>query len=341
MLDQKLSPPRTALVTGSAGFIGYHLSARLLADGWRVIGLDCLSPYYDVTLKECRHAVLQENAEFIPVIGKLEDPGLLMQLFAEHQPDAVVHLAAQAGVRHSIDAPRDYVESNLVGTFELLEAGRAHPPAHMLLASTSSVYGANTEMPFNERMQVETQMSFYAATKKATESMAHSYAHLYQLPTTMFRFFTVYGPWGRPDMALFKFTRAMLAGEAIDVYNHGRMSRDFTYIDDLIAGIFGLIEAVPGDTPVSDRDSLSPVAPFRSVNIGANAPTPLMDYISAIETAIGVEARKNMLDMQAGDVPATWADAGLLQDLTGVCAKVDVVTGVRNFVEWYRDYYKV
>lgn len=341
MLDKKPSPPRTALVTGSAGFIGYHLASRLLAQGWRVIGLDCLSPYYDVTLKQRRHALLEEDPNFTPVIGKLEDPGLLMHLFAEHHPDAVIHLAAQAGVRHSIDAPRDYLESNLVGTFELLEAARAHPPAHLLLASTSSVYGANTEMPFNERMQVETQMSFYAATKKATESMAHSYAHLYGLPTTMFRFFTVYGPWGRPDMALFKFTKAMLANEPIDVYNHGRMSRDFTYIDDLVAGICGLIEAVPGDAPASDRDSLSPVAPFRAVNIGANAPTPLMDYIAAIEAALGKQAQKNMLEMQAGDVPATWADTGLLQDLTGITAQVDVSTGVRRFVEWYREYYQV
>ncbi|PCJ07285.1 MAG: NAD-dependent dehydratase [Rhodobacteraceae bacterium] len=332
---------RTALVTGSAGFIGYHLSARLLAMGWRVIGLDCLSPYYDVTLKQRRHALLGEYPKFTPVIGKLEDPDQLMTLFADHQPNVVIHLAAQAGVRHSIEAPRDYLESNLIGSFELLEAARAHPPAHLLLASTSSVYGANTEMPFNERMMVETQMSFYAATKKATESMAHSYAHLYQLPTTMFRFFTVYGPWGRPDMALFKFTKAMLADQPIDVYNHGRMSRDFTYIDDLVAGICGLIEAVPGDAPVSDRDSLSPVAPFRSVNIGANAPTPLMDYIAAIEAALGKQAKKNMLEMQAGDVPATWADTGLLQDLTGITAQVDVTTGVRRFVEWYREYYQV
>lgn len=341
MLDQIPPPPRTALVTGSAGFIGYHLSAQLLALGWQVIGLDCLSPYYDVSLKQRRHAILEEHAKFTPVIGKLEDPGRLMMLFDTHRPDAVIHLAAQAGVRHSIDQPRDYLESNLIGSFELLEAARAYPPKHLLMASTSSVYGANTQMPFNEPMQTETQMSFYAATKKATESMAHSYAHLYGLPTTMFRFFTVYGPWGRPDMALFKFTKAMLAGQPIDVYNHGRMSRDFTYIDDLVAGICGLIEAVPDTNPVSDRDSLSPVAPFRAVNIGANAPTPLMDYIAAIEAALGKQAQKNMLEMQAGDVPATWADTGLLQDLTGITAQVDVTTGVRRFVEWYRDYYQV
>ncbi|MBY6069052.1 NAD-dependent epimerase/dehydratase family protein [Leisingera aquaemixtae] len=332
---------QTALITGSAGFIGYHLAARLLAAGWRVIGLDCLSPYYDVALKERRHGMLAQTPGFTPVIGKLEDPGLLMQLFEAHQPDAVIHLAAQAGVRHSIDAPRDYLEANLIGTFELLEAARAHPPQHLLMASTSSAYGASTEMPFGERQQADHQMSFYAATKKANESMAHSYAHLYGLPTTMFRFFTVYGPWGRPDMALFKFTRAMLAGEPIDVYNHGRMSRDFTYIDDLVSGITGLIAAVPGTEPVSDQDSLSPVAPFRVVNIGASKPTPLMEYIAALEAALGCEAQKNMMEMQAGDVPATWADTRLLTELTGYQPQVGVTEGVARFAAWYREYYRI
>lgn len=330
---------KTALVTGSAGFIGYHLSARLLAAGWQVVGLDCLSPYYDVTLKQRRHAMLAENPGFTPVVAKLEDPGLLMDLFASHQPDAVIHLAAQAGVRHSIEAPRDYLEANLIGVFELLEAARAHPPQHLLMASTSSAYGANTEMPFDERQQADHQMSFYAATKKANEAMAHSYAHLYQLPVTMFRFFTVYGPWGRPDMALFKFARAMLADEPIEVYNHGRMSRDFTYIDDLIAGITGLIKAVPGAAPVSAQDSLSPVAPYRVVNIGASKPTPLMDYIAALESALGIEATKIMREMQAGDVPATWADTRLLTQLTGYEPQVDVQDGVARFATWFRDYH--
>ena len=211
----------------------------------------------------------------------------------------------------------------------------------MLLASTSSAYGANTEMPYVETQRADHQMSFYAATKKATESMAHSYAHLYHLPITMFRFFTVYGPWGRPDMAHFKFTRAILAGEPIDVYNHGQMRRDFTYIDDLVDGISGLIEAVPGDTPVSQRDSLSPVAPFRLVNIGASDPTPLMEFIAAIETACGRAAEKVMHPMQPGDVPATWADTGLIEDLTGYRAKVPVAEGVQHFVDWYRDYYRI
>ena len=332
---------KTALVTGSAGFIGYFVSARLLELGWRVIGLDAFSDYYEVALKERRQAMLSQTAGFVPVRGRLEDPGRLMELFEAERPELVIHLAAQAGVRFSIDNPRSYVEANLVGTFELLEAARAFPPAHMLLASTSSAYGANTEMPYAETHKTDFQMSFYAATKKATENMAHSYAHLYGLPVTMFRFFTVYGPWGRPDMAHFKFTRAILNGEPIDVYNHGEMRRDFTYIDDLVDGITGLIDAVPGETPVSERDSLSPVAPFRVVNIGASAPTPLMEFIAAIEAACGREAEKVMHPMQPGDVPATWADTGLLADLTGYAPKVSVAEGVQRFVDWYRDYYRV
>ena len=331
--------PQTALVTGSAGFIGYHVSARLLAQGWRVIGLDGFSDYYDVTLKEHRHALLEAHPEFVPVRGQLEDPGRLKDLFATHEPALVVHLAAQAGVRHSIEAPRTYVDANLIGTYELLEAARAHPPGHMLLASTSSVYGANADMPYAETDKADTQMSFYAATKKATEAMAHSYAHIYHLPVTMFRFFTVYGPWGRPDMAHFLFTRAILEGRPIDVYNHGKMSRDFTYIDDLVDGIAGLIPVVPGDTPVSERDSLSPVAPFRIVNIGASAPTPLMDYIEAIEAACGCTAEKIMHPMQPGDVPATWADTALLTELTGYAPNVSLQDGIGRFVDWFRDYY--
>ncbi|MGR3762467.1 NAD-dependent epimerase/dehydratase family protein (plasmid) [Roseobacteraceae bacterium NS-SX3] len=329
----------TALITGSAGFIGYHLAARLLDEGWQVTGLDSLSPYYDVELKKRRHALLEEHEGFTPVIGKLEDPGRLMDLFAKHQPEVVLHLAAQAGVRHSIEAPRDYVEANLTGTFELLEAARAHPPRHMLLASTSSAYGAGLEMPFTERQKADHQVSFYAATKKATESMAHAYAHLYGLPVTMFRFFTVYGPWGRPDMALFKFTRAMLEGKPIEVYNHGRLSRDFTYIDDLVEAVCRLTGAVPGDTPVSERDSLSPVAPFRVVNLGAAAPTPLMEFIAALEEALGIEAQKQMVEMQPGDMHDTWADTGLLRDLTGQAPQTGVKEGVARFVAWYRRYY--
>ncbi|WP_244901171.1 NAD-dependent epimerase/dehydratase family protein [Haematobacter missouriensis] len=333
---------RRALVTGSAGFIGYHLSERLLAEGWEVLGLDAMTDYYDVSLKEKRHAMLAARPGFRAVIGRVEEPGLVRGLLEEFRPDAVIHLAAQAGVRYSIDAPRSYVEANLIGTYEVLEAARAHPPVHLLLASTSSAYGANTKMPYAETDKADHQMSFYAATKKANEAMAHSYAHLYGLPTTMFRFFTVYGPWGRPDMALFKFTRAVLEGKSIDIYNHGDMKRDFTYVTDLVEGIAGLIGVLPGQEPVGAFDSLSPVAPFRVVNIGNGSPVPLMDFVSAIEAATGREAAKNFLPMQPGDVPATWADATLLTRLLGQpLPKTDIRDGVARFVEWYRDYYRI
>ncbi len=332
---------RKAFVTGSAGFIGYHLSQRLLADGWQVLGLDSISDYYDIRLKQRRHAMLSQSPGFRAVEGLLEAPGLVRGLVEEFRPDVIVHLAAQAGVRHSIDAPRSYVDANLIGTFEVLEAARAVPPQHMLLASTSSAYGANTEMPYAEVHKADHQMSFYAATKKATEAMAHSYAHLYDLPTSMFRFFTVYGPWGRPDMALFKFTRAILSGEPIDVYNHGDMRRDFTYIDDLVEGIVRLIDAVPGRQAAGSFDSLSPVAPWRVVNIGNGAPVQLMDFVAAIEAATGRVAQKNMLPMQPGDVPATWADATLIEALTGALPRTDIGVGVQRFVDWYRDYYGV
>lgn len=328
-------------ITGSAGFIGYHLSQRLLDAGWQVLGLDGMSDYYDVALKERRHAMLRQNQGFRAVEGLLEAPGLVRGLVEEFRPDVIVHLAAQAGVRYSIEAPRSYVDANLIGTFEVLEAARAFPPQHLLLASTSSVFGANTEMPYAETHKADHQMSFYAATKKATEAMAHSYAHLYGLPTTMFRFFTVYGPWGRPDMALFKFVKAILAGEAIDVYNHGDMRRDFTYIDDLVIGIERLIAAVPGTEAAGAFDSLSPVAPWRVVNIGNGAPVQLMEFVAAIEAATGAEARKNLMPMQPGDVPATRADATLIEALTGPLPRTDIREGVRRFVDWYRDYYRV
>ena len=318
-----------ALVTGSAGFIGYHLCQKLLQDGYEVIGFDGLTDYYDVALKQRRQAMLLQSPGFRAVNALLQGDGVLQDLVAEAQPDIIVHLAAQAGVRYSIDNPRSYVDANLIGTFNLLEAVRATPCKHLLIASTSSVFGANTEMPYAETHKADTQMSFYAATKKATEAMAHSYAHLYGMPTTMFRFFTVYGPWGRPDMALFKFTKAILNGEPIDVYNHGDMRRDFTYIDDLVEGIRLLI------------DSLSPVAPWRVVNIGNSEPVQLMAFIEAIEAATGRKATRNYMDMQPGDVPATWADASLLQDLTGYAPKTDLQDGVARFVAWYRDYYDV
>lgn len=334
-----------ALITGSAGFIGYFLARRLLEDGFEVIGFDALTDYYDVTLKQRRQQMLLQHPGFSAVNERLETDGVLMDLVAQDAPDVIVHLAAQAGVRYSIDHPRSYVDANLVGTFNLLEAVRATPCSHLLLASTSSVYGANAEMPYAETHKADLPMSFYAATKKATEAMAHSYAHLYDLPITMFRFFTVYGPWGRPDMAHFKFTRAILQGEPIDIYNHGNMQRDFTYIDDLVAAIVGLVGAAPQRpaTPedIAPGDSLSPVAPYRIVNIGNSEPVALMDFIDAIETALGQKAQKNFMDMQPGDVPATWADATLIKTLTGYAPQTPVAEGVARFVAWYRDYYNV
>ncbi|HCG94228.1 MAG TPA: UDP-glucuronate 5-epimerase [Halieaceae bacterium] len=334
---------KVAVVTGSSGFIGSFVCHALLRLGWRVVGVDCMSNYYDVSLKEARESRLLANDRYLSIHDRVETPGLLLDVFEQERPDAVIHLAAQAGVRHSIENPRSYLESNIVGTFELLEAARVYPPVHMLLASTSSAYGANTFMPYSERVKADHQMSFYAATKKSTESMAHSYAHLYGLPITMFRFFTVYGPWGRPDMALFKFTKAVLNDAQIDVYNYGDMKRDFTYIDDLVEAITLLIDAVPardleGHYP---SDSLSPVAPFRVVNIGNSDSVQLTDFIQAIEAATGKQAKRNLMPMQAGDVPATWADASLLMELTGYSPKTTITDGVKNFVDWYRDFYDV
>jgi UDP-glucuronate 4-epimerase len=329
---------RQALVTGSAGFIGFHLCRRLLADGWNVTGLDGMTTYYDVALKQRRHQMLMQSPGFRAVEGLVETPGLVADLM--EGADVVIHLAAQAGVRYSIDAPRSYVEANLIGTYEVLEAARHAQPAHLLIASTSSVYGANTAMPYAETHAADHPMSFYAATKKAGEVMAHSYAHLYTLPTTMFRFFTVYGPWGRPDMALFKFVRAILNGEPIDIYNHGEMRRDFTYVDDLVEGIVRLIALPPAES-AGAMDSLSPVAPWRVVNIGNGAPVGLMDFVQAVEAALGMQAQKNLLPMQPGDVPATWADASLIEALTGPLPRTDIRDGVQRFVDWYRDFYRV
>ena len=329
---------RKALVTGSAGFIGYHLCVRLLAAGWQVTGLDGMTAYYDVTLKERRHGMLKQHPGFTAVEALVEEPGRVLQLVEAVRPDVIVHLAAQAGVRYSIEAPRSYVEANLIGTYEVLEAARRHPPDHLLIASTSSVYGANEAMPYAETDRADHQMSFYAATKKAGEGMAHSYAHLYAIPTTMFRFFTVYGPWGRPDMALFKFTKAILGGEPIEIYNHGEMMRDFTYIDDLVEGIMRLI-GVPPLERVGEADSLSPVAAWRVVNIGNGSPVKLMDFVDAIEAALGRAAEKRFLPMQPGDVPATWADARLIEALVGTLPRTEIGEGVRRFVAWYRDYY--
>lgn len=333
---------QTVLVTGSSGFIGYHLCQRLLADGFRVVGIDNLSDYYSVQLKRDRQEMLERHPAFSVINRSIEERGVMMELFSAHRPDFVVHLAAQAGVRYSIENPRSYLDSNITGTFEILEAARAYPPRHMLLASTSSAFGANTEMPYKETQKADHQMSFYAATKKATENMAHSYAHLFELPVTMFRFFTVYGPWGRPDMALFKFTKAILEGKPIDVYNYGEMKRDFTYVTDLVEAIRLLLDAVPQRRPdgvVPEGDSLSPVAPHRVVNIGNSESVRLTAFIEAIEAATGRKAEQNLMPIQAGDVPATWADASLLHRLTGYKPQTAVAKGVEHFVNWYREYY--
>lgn len=331
-------------MTGAAGFIGYHISKRLLEEGWRVVGLDCMSDYYDVTLKVRREAMLMQHSSYKSVHAKVETPNVLMDLFEDEHPNVVIHLAAQAGVRYSIQNPRAYLETNINGTFELLEAARAHPPAHMLFASTSSAYGANTTMPYKENMRADHQMSFYAATKKSTENMAHSYSHLFELPITMFRFFTVYGPWGRPDMAIFKFTRSIHEGNTIDVYNEGVMSRDFTYIDDLINGLMLLMDKTPccanNSQNINTDYGSSPNAQYRVVNIGSSKPEKLSKLIECIESSLGKKSKQKLLPMQPGDVPATWADTSLLENITGYRQRTQLSDGVDKFVKWYLLHYK-
>lgn len=336
---------RKVFVTGSAGFIGYHLCQLLLDEGFIVIGFDGMTDYYDVRLKERRQQMLLQNPNYTTHKAMLEDVDGLRKAYMAAKPDIVVHLAAQAGVRYSLENPRAYVESNIVGTFNLMELTREFGVDHLLMASTSSVYGANEDMPFAETDKTETPLTLYAATKKATEGMAHSYAHLWKIPTTMFRFFTVYGPFGRPDMALFKFVKATLAGEPIDVYNHGNMARDFTYVTDLVKGIRLLIDATPVEPEnpesIPKGDSLSPAAPYRTVNIGNSDKVSLGAFIEAMENALGTKAVRNNMEMQKGDVPATWANASLLQELTGYCPQTNVDEGVEKFVRWYRDYYNI
>ena len=334
---------RKVLVTGSAGFIGFHLSQLLLAEGFAVVGYDGMTDYYDVRIKQRRHQMLRQNEHFRAVEGMLEDMDSLLALAMEERPDVIVHLAALAWVRYSLENPRAYIDANVIGTFNVMECARELEVDHLLMASTSSVYGANEDMPFDEREKCDTPLTLYAATKKANEAMAHSYAHLWNLPTTMFRFFTVYGAWGRPDMALFKFTRGILEGEPIDIYNNGEMYRDFTYVTDLVRGIRLLIDAAPvrpeSKDDIAEYDSLSPVAPHRVVNIGNSDKVRLMDFITAIEEECGRVGVKNFMPMQKGDVPATWADATLLKELTGYQPQTPFKDGVRQFVAWYRDYY--
>jgi len=325
------------LVTGSAGFIGFHVAQRLIAAGHDVAGIDGMTAYYDEGLKRARHALLLKFPQFSAHQVMLEDFERLRRVYQDHRPEVIIHLAAQAGVRYSIENPRAYIDANLVGTFNILELARAAPPRHLLLASTSSVYGANSKMPFAESDPADRPVSLYAATKKSTEAMAHAYAHLFNVPTTVFRFFTAYGPWGRPDMAYFKFTKAVIEGRPIDVYNHGEMERDFTYVDDLGHAIILLVDAVPNVA----EPGASTVAPYRVINIGNGTPVRLDDFIAAIEASVGKSALRNELPMQPGDVRATWADTSLLQQLTGFQPETPINIGVARFVAWYREYYKV
>lgn len=332
---------KKVLITGTAGFIGFHLARLLLEEGFVVHGYDGLTDYYDVRLKRRRHAVLLQNEHFSATEGMLEDQALFDQIADAFQPDVIVHLAGQAGVRYSLENPRAYLDSNVIGTFNVMEAARRLEVKHLLMASTSSVYGANDEMPFVETEKADTQLTIYAATKKANENMAHVYAHLYGLPTTMFRFFTVYGPWGRPDLALYKFVDAILDGRPIDIYNNGDMYRDFTYVDDLVRAIRLLIDVVPErpvDGVVPEGDSLSPVAPYRVVNIGNSDKVRLLDFVDAIEDYLGQKATRNYMGMQSGDVPATWANAELLKALTGYQPQTNFRDGIARFVDWYREY---
>jgi UDP-glucuronate 4-epimerase len=331
------------LVTGTAGFIGNTLALKLLERGDEVIGVDNLNDYYDVNLKKARLARIADHPHFTELRISLEDRAAIEQAFAQHKPQRVVNLAAQAGVRYSIDNPHVYVESNVVGFLHILEGCRHHGIEHLVYASTSSVYGANTKMPFSVHHNVDHPMSLYAATKKANELMAHTYSSLYDLPTTGLRFFTVYGPWGRPDMALFKFTKAILEGKPIDVFNHGQHKRDFTYIDDIVEGVIRTLDrpALPNlqwnsDTP----DSATSYAPYRLYNIGNNQPVELMRYIEVLEDCLGKKAEKNMLPLQDGDVPATYADIDDLVRDVGFKPATPIEAGIANFVAWYREYYR-
>lgn len=331
---------KRAFITGTAGFIGFHLAEQLLQEGWEVAGYDGMTTYYDVRLKERRHEMLRQHPGFTATEAMLEDAGRVSEAVAAAKPDVIVHLAAQAGVRYSLENPRAYIDANIIGTFNVMEAAREAQVKHLLMASTSSAYGANKEMPFDENQKADTPLTIYAATKKANESMGHSWAHIHNLPITMFRFFTVYGPWGRPDMALFKFTKGILEGTPIDIYNHGEMWRDFTFVEDLARGIRLLIDAVPGGPETAvEGDSLSPAAPFRVVNIGNSDSVRLLDFIEAIEEELGQKAIRNYMDMQTGDVPATWANADLLRRLTGYQPSTGYREGVARFVEWYRGYF--
>jgi UDP-glucuronate 4-epimerase len=332
------------LVTGAAGFIGFHTSKALLARGYEVVGLDNMNPYYDVRVKEARLDHLRGRNGFRFERIDLADRDALGELVAGERPQRVVNLAAQAGVRYAFENPHAYLDSNLTGFLNVLEACRHHGVEHLVFASSSSVYGANTRMPFSVHQNVDHPLSFYAATKKANELMAHSYAHLYRMPVTGLRFFTVYGPWGRPDMSLFLFTGKILAGEPIDVFNYGRHSRDFTYVDDIVEGIVRTLEQVPEADPAWSGDRPDPAcssAPYRLYNIGNHQPVQLSYFIECIEKALGRKAKKNFLPLQPGDVPDSFADIDSLTDAVGFRPKTPIEDGIRHFVDWYREYYGV
>ena len=332
------------LVTGAAGFIGMHLALRLLERGDEIVGVDDLNAYYDVSLKEARLARLVGHPSFTFERVDIADRAAIERVFAEHRPERVVHLAAQAGVRYSIENPHAYVEANLVGFLHVLEGCRSGDVDHLVYASSSSVYGANTRLPFSVSDAVDHPVSLYAATKKSNELMAHVYSHLFGLPTTGLRFFTVYGPWGRPDMALFLFTRAILAGEPIRVFNHGHMRRDFTYIDDIVEGVIRVLDRPAEPDPDFDPDAPDPAtstAPYRVFNIGNDRPSELTRYIAVLEAELGIEAIRDLQPMQPGDVPATWADVTALRDAVGFAPETPIEVGIARFVAWYRAFYGV
>ncbi|AOG12622.1 NAD-dependent epimerase/dehydratase family protein [Agrobacterium sp. RAC06] len=327
-------------ITGTAGFIGFHLARRLLSDGHQVTGFDGMTPYYNVKLKQMRHAALAQYPAFKPVIAMLEDREAVEEAMATAKPDVVIHLAAQAGVRYSLENPQSYLTSNVTGSYNIIELAERHKVKHLMLASTSSIYGANPTVPFHETDRADEPLTIYAATKKSMELMAHAHAHLYKTPTTAFRFFTVYGPWGRPDMALFKFVDLMLNDQPIEIYGEGKMSRDFTYIDDLVEAIVRISHIIPNESNrVADDkiETLSRHAPYRLVNIGGGQPENLMDFVEMVEKALGKASIRQMLPMQKGDVPRTYAAPNLLQALTGYTPSTKLADGVEAFVQWYLD----